>query len=77
MQMTFLATTKSLQQYENNKLDMFASAKDLEFLGTSRDTPGVLYECENKGLARQGICKCLKMMKIKIDCAWAAGKRNL
>jgi hypothetical protein len=29
--------------------------------------PGVLYRCENKGVARKGICNCMKAMKLKID----------
>ena len=31
------------------------------------DTLGVLYGCENKALAGKGICKCMKIMEIKID----------
>lgn len=31
------------------------------------DTPGVLHRSENKGFAHRWICKCMKMMEIKID----------
>ena len=37
------------------------------------DTPGDLYGCENKCFARKGICKCMKMMEIKIDVGRQAG----
>jgi hypothetical protein len=30
-------------------------------------TPGVLYKCENKGIAGKGICKNMKIRTIKID----------
>jgi hypothetical protein len=40
-------------------------------MGTQRsqrgDTPGVLYGCENKGIAGKGICKNMKTRTIKID----------
>ena len=39
--------------------------------------PGVLHRCENKGLAHRGICKRMKMRKIKIDVDGQAGKRDL
>jgi hypothetical protein len=38
------------------------------------DTPGVVYRSENKGFARQWICKWMKIKKIKIDVGREVGK---
>jgi hypothetical protein len=40
-------------------------------------TPRVLYRCEKKGVDGKGICKCLKIHKIKIDVGGQTGKRDL
>jgi hypothetical protein len=67
MQMTFFAMTKSSQRYESKRLDTICRREFLEFGTMVGDTPGVLYRCEYKGVARQEICKCMKIMEIKID----------